>query len=272
MYLFWSTSVFVQIPKYICPDCWVYLCKFQSFKVYLPRHHPQGLLAPLFTPSLLERFLLVWLEKKNCQRISYSFTLHTTLLLKEPFTVLHIVATYHIIWHTCFHDSTMHIFTLCKHFWNAPLEVHLQSYTAHICTSFKLFRRQCVRQNRHCVSACAQSWHTQHKACYLPGSRGCWRIYKEMSTLAPGQVTLANDMSQCHCVNNRPKAPVTMQGTLDEGHGNSAVNLQWCLDFFCNHNMVIPSCVRSLLCLFHLLRTFHFWSRLQPVNLPVPFW
>ena len=118
MYLFWSTSVFVQIPKYICPDCWVYLCKFQSFKVYLPRHHPQGLLAPLFTPSLLERFLLVWLEKKNCQRISYSFTLHTTLLLKEPFTVLHIVATYHIIWHTCFHDSTMHIFALCKHFWN----------------------------------------------------------------------------------------------------------------------------------------------------------
>ena len=126
-----------------------------------------------------------------------------------------------------------------------------KAYTAHICTSFKLFRRQCVRQNWHCVSACAQSWHTQHKACYLPGSRGCWRIYKEMSTLAPGQVTLANNMSQCHCVNNRPKAPVTMQGTLDEGHGNSAVNLQWCLDFFCNHNMVIPSCVRRL------LRTFH---------------
>ena len=112
MYLFWSTSVFVQIPKYICPDCWVYLCKFQSFKVYLPRHHPQGLLAPLFTPSLLERFLLVWLEKKNCQRISCSFTLHTTLLLKEPFTVLHNLA-HMFSWFNNAYICTLQTFLKC---------------------------------------------------------------------------------------------------------------------------------------------------------------
>ena len=196
----------------------MYLCKFQNIFVQIVGCICANFKASKYIcPVTIHKVCLLHCSLPPSSRGFYWFDLRRKTV-KGQVTVSHFTPhccwknhlQFCIIWHTCFHDSTMHIFALCKHFWNAPLEVHLQSYTAHICTSFKLFRRQCVRQNWHCVSACAQSWHTQHRACYLPGSRGCWRIYKEMSTLAPGQVTLANNMPRCQCANNRPKAPVKM--------------------------------------------------------------
>ena len=116
-YLCKPQNVFVQIVKCICTD-------FKTSKYICPcTVHKVCLFYCLLPPSSKGFVGLTGEEELSEDELQF----HTTLLLKVPFTFLHIFAKYHIIWHTCFHDSTMHIFALCKHFWNAPLEVHLQS-------------------------------------------------------------------------------------------------------------------------------------------------